>query len=425
MNIRVVRGNGSPPQAGRLATVVSERLTACRRSARHAGRRRYRSIAYAEQHSDYPSHVDSCDDKLVPDRLTHEHPDGTNVAPNAPCPSGRRSKACRKFSTFCSQPTSPCAPRTVRPFRIPAGLPLRRHQDKFLYGASTLSVLLLSPSAAHAAESAPDGFFETVLRIVESLGPFGPAAFALAVATCECIPLFPTQPLSLASGLLFGAGKGAVAMLAGTTLAAMIAFTVARGVGRPLAERIIRAEMVQEGASDSSDSDKFAGEPVGPVQAKLLEVQEAIERGSFMQQASAILVLRLTPIVPFSASNYVLGLSPVPLAPYLAGTVAGMSFWSALYASLGGASRALLRRGADPDVLLADLLNKAGNLTGQAGVAAAVAGGVGMLAYTAVSLRQRQEVTDNGGAMASSDGVAAVGDLRQEGGELVEPGVKD
>ncbi len=40
---------------------------------------------------------------------------------------------------------------------------------------------------------------------VESLGPVvGPLIFILTMASAEMIPLFPTQPLSLASGLLFG-----------------------------------------------------------------------------------------------------------------------------------------------------------------------------------------------------------------------------
>jgi len=59
------------------------------------------------------------------------------------------------------------------------------------------------------------------------------------------------------------------------------------------------------------------------------------------------------PPPPCSASNYLLGLTPVQLGPLVVGTVAGMSVWSILYASLGGASKALLEGGADLDVLLA------------------------------------------------------------------------
>ncbi len=49
----------------------------------------------------------------------------------------------------------------------------------------------------------------------------------------------------------------------------------------------------------------------GPVAAKLAHVQHVIRSGGFGQQLMAVTLLRLTPIVPFSASNYVLGLTPV------------------------------------------------------------------------------------------------------------------
>jgi hypothetical protein len=42
---------------------------------------------------------------------------------------------------------------------------------------------------------------------VEALGPWGGVAFVTVVMFAEMVPLFPTQPLSLASGLLFGGPK--------------------------------------------------------------------------------------------------------------------------------------------------------------------------------------------------------------------------
>ena len=241
--------------------------------------------------------------------------------------------------------------------------------------------------SAHAGEAVPEGFFELIIHTIESLGPYGPAGFILAVAFFECIPLFPTQPLSLASGLLFGAQKGALCMLTGTTLAAFLAFTIARGIGRPLAEKIIRHEMAE--GSDASSKDG------GPVQEKLRGVLTAIEQGTFWQQTGAIFVLRMTPIVPFSASNYVLGLSPLPVTPYMLGTAAGMAFWSCIYASLGGASRALLRRGADPDVLLSDLIAKAGSYTEEAAAAVAVAVAGTALAWGVSAYKSRWAVVEN------------------------------
>ena len=39
------------------------------------------------------------------------------------------------------------------------------------------------------------------------MGPLGPVLFVSTVITAEMVPLLPTQPLSVASGLLFGGPK--------------------------------------------------------------------------------------------------------------------------------------------------------------------------------------------------------------------------
>lgn len=235
---------------------------------------------------------------------------------------------------------------------------------------SATMIQLSIPYVACALESAPEGTFDMILKTTEALGPLGGLFFVCAVVMCECIPLFPTTPLSLASGILFGPQQGALYVLGGTTLASIIAFTVSRGFGRPVAERIISAEM---GTSHDGDEGSL-------IQQKLKDIESVIEKGTFWQQAGSVLALRLTPVIPFSASNYLLGLSPLPIGPYLTGTLVGMSFWSVVYASLGGASRAVLSKGVDPDVLLGELLETTGSVTSKAGFAAllgaAIAGAV-------------------------------------------------
>lgn len=230
-----------------------------------------------------------------------------------------------------------------------------------LFATTSTMVQLSTPLIAHAAENAPEGTFDLILKTTEALGPLGGVFFVCAVVVCECIPLFPTTPLSLASGILFGPQKGAMLVLGGTTLASIVAFTVARGFGRPLAEKIISAEM----SGDSHDEESSS-----LIQQKLKDVESVIESGTFWQQAGSVLALRLTPVVPFSASNYVLGLSPLPLGPYLTGTFVGMSFWSVVYASLGAGGRAVLSKGVEADTLLAELLETTGKVTSKAGVAA-------------------------------------------------------
>lgn len=136
----------------------------------------------------------------------------------------------------------------------------------------------------------------------------------------------------------------------GATLAAFNAYQISKGVGRPLAERIIKAEMGD-------------GEATSGVGKQLAAVQETIQNGSFWKQFTAILLLRLTPVVPFSASNYVLGLTPVSVPAYVGGTFVGVGVWGFVYASLGGASRKLLERGVKMDVLFADLAEKSSRYT--------------------------------------------------------------
>jgi uncharacterized membrane protein YdjX (TVP38/TMEM64 family) len=85
--------------------------------------------------------------------------------------------------------------------------------------------------------------------------------------------------------------QGAVCVVLGVTLAANNAFSLARGVGRQLAEKVIAHEV--------GDSSAAGGGGGGPVAQQLAAVNKAIESGGFMQQVAAITLLRLTPVVPF------------------------------------------------------------------------------------------------------------------------------
>ena len=57
-----------------------------------------------------------------------------------------------------------------------------------------------------------------------------------------------------------------------------------------------------------------------------------------------------------SASNYLLGLTPVQLAPFAAGTLSGMAAWCSVYGTLGGAGRSVLKQGTSLDALLSGMI---------------------------------------------------------------------
>lgn len=250
--------------------------------------------------------------------------------------------------------------------------------------AASIAFSLLYPESGQCSEALTESSlsaFTNFLEFVESLGAAGPVLFVVVVMLCEMVPLFPTQPLSLASGLLFGPVQGTVAILVGVSLAATNAFLISRGVGRKLAEKIIVMEMSDEHGSGAN------------VASTLAKVQHTIRTGGFWQQLTAVILLRLTPVVPFSASNYVLGLTPVQTQAYVAGTVIGMSVWSLLYASLGAASRQLLDNGMDLATLFADLSDKAGSYSS---TALKVSLAVGIVAAAAFAVKQWTDKSDPG-----------------------------
>jgi len=211
---------------------------------------------------------------------------------------------------------------------------------------------------------------------VQSLGPLGPVLFIATVAAFECIPLFPTQPLSLASGLVFGAGPGACYNIIGACCAASLAFYFSRTIGRGLAARLVAQE---------------TGEGGGAAAGRLESVKATIANGTLVQQFTAMLLLRLTPVVPFSASSYVLGMTPVPYAPFLAATVTGMMVWGPIYATLGGAGRGLLTSGVDLEEVLARLGQQAGGASEKIAWVALASGGVALAAF----LVQRQRASSD------------------------------
>lgn len=56
--------------------------------------------------------------------------------------------------------------------------------------------------------------------------------------------------------------------------------------------------------------------------------------------------------IPRSASNYLLGMTPIALPAFVGGTMIGMGAWSLVFASIGGAGRKVLQSGVGLDVLL-------------------------------------------------------------------------
>ena len=71
------------------------------------------------------------------------------------------------------------------------------------------------------------------------------------------------------------------------------------------------------------------------------KLQRKLGESNGWQQAIIISIYRVAPH-PFSASNYLFGLTKIRLTPYVAGTAVGMLPWAGVYAVCGAYGRKLL-----------------------------------------------------------------------------------
>lgn len=163
---------------------------------------------------------------------------------------------------------------------------------------------------------------------VDGLGVWGPLVFVVGYAVAT-VAFIPGLLLTLAGGAIFGLAEGTALVFVGACLGATAAFLASRYLVRGAIEKRVASEP------------RFA----------------AIDRAVGGQGFKIVLLLRLTPVVPFVLLNYALGLTQVKLRDYLAAFV-GMLPATLLYVYYGKAigDLAQVAAGAGRDRGLADYL---------------------------------------------------------------------
>jgi uncharacterized membrane protein YdjX (TVP38/TMEM64 family) len=136
-----------------------------------------------------------------------------------------------------------------------------------------------------------------------------------AVAT---VLLAPGAILTIGAGFAFGLWKGFLAVSAGATLGASLAFLVARFIARGKIQTIAQR------------NDKFR------------RIDTAIGK----QGPKLIFLLRLSPVIPFNLSNYFYGLTGVRFWPYVLASWIGMMPGTFLYVYIGTAGKAAVAAAA-------------------------------------------------------------------------------
>jgi uncharacterized membrane protein YdjX (TVP38/TMEM64 family) len=147
---------------------------------------------------------------------------------------------------------------------------------------------------------------------ISGLGPIGGVLYGVFYVIAALL-FVPGLPLTLGAGYLFGFLWGTILVSAASTAAAGLAFLIARYLARPSIEKLARR------------NPKF----------------DAIDRAIAKSGWRVVVLLRLSPLVPFSLSNYLYGLTAVRLGPYLLASWIAMLPATFLYVSLGAAGHTL------------------------------------------------------------------------------------
>lgn len=169
----------------------------------------------------------------------------------------------------------------------------------------------------------------TVLAALERLRAFGWQGALIFVAlewVVAVVGFVPASILGLAAGAIYGTGTGFALAATGMVMGAAAAFGFARSALRPLILRFI---------------DGRAG---------LGRFDAALARDGWR----LVLLLRASPVMPFSLTCYALGLSGIGFRDYMVGTLASLPALLAYVAfgSLGATSLGAARNGGDVRLVL-------------------------------------------------------------------------
>ena len=148
----------------------------------------------------------------------------------------------------------------------------------------------------------------TVETWVERAGPLGPLAVIGLMTIAVVASPIPSAPIALAAGAAYGHYAGTLYVALGSEIGALVAFLIARKLGRKAVERVL-GERIDYG---------------------LLGSQNAL--------TLTVFVSRLLPFVSFDAMSYAAGLSRLHLWRFALATMAGILPASFVLAHFGAAA---------------------------------------------------------------------------------------
>ncbi|MGC8530829.1 MAG: TVP38/TMEM64 family protein [Acidiphilium sp.] len=150
----------------------------------------------------------------------------------------------------------------------------------------------------------------TMLERLRHLGWIGWLIFALLQTLVALIGILPASLLGLAAGAVYGVALGFGLSAIGIMLGAAIAFALTRSALRPAIAHKLAANQ------------------------RLARLDHAVGRDGWR----LVLLMRVSPVMPFSLTSYALGLSAISPRDYALGTLAALPALL-LYVAIGTLSR--------------------------------------------------------------------------------------
>ena len=190
-----------------------------------------------------------------------------------------------------------------------------------LVGAALAAAALLAATRLLPLEEWLRAFQERI----DGMGALGGVLYG-AVYVVAVLLFVPGSVLTIGAGLVFGLLWGTVIVSVAANVAAALGFLIARHLARGRVQKLAKTNK-RFGAIDAAIREKGW---------------------------KVVVLLRLSPLVPYSLSNYLYGLTSVRFGPYVLASWAGMLPGTVLYVYLGVAGRAAAgRRSAGEWALLA------------------------------------------------------------------------
>ena len=171
-----------------------------------------------------------------------------------------------------------------------------RPSARGVFAVGSVGLIVLGMAAAWVSPERVIGAAEQLMQVVRGLGVRGAVVFAIVQILVAVSGILPASLLGVAAGAIYGLVPGLLLAAVSTLAGALLSFFFSRSLFRASVERLAARR------------------------SRLRSLDTRIARDGW----KLVCLLRVSPVMPFSATSLALGLSAVGLRDYAIGTLASL-----------------------------------------------------------------------------------------------------